>query len=92
MRRNGKKPTWGLCGWGLLALTGFTGCQVSVGGQTLPSPYYINDDVQYFPSGNEFILQNEADFIAEQNAPPAVGPAEIGRRPGPGAAPASLRR
>ena len=30
-----------------LASIASTGCQVDVGGQTLPSPYYIYDDVQY---------------------------------------------
>ena len=48
-----------LCGMGLAALT-FTGCQVTVGGQTLPSPYYLYDDVQYFAPGSEFKLSNEA--------------------------------
>jgi hypothetical protein len=37
-----------------------TGCQVSVGGQTLPSPYYIHDDVQYYAPGEEFKLSAEA--------------------------------
>ena len=37
-----------------------TGCQVDVGGQTLPSPYYMSDDIQYFPPGGEFKLPNEA--------------------------------
>ncbi len=36
-----------------------TGCQVQVAGQTLPSPYYIQDDVQYFPAGSENKLANE---------------------------------
>jgi hypothetical protein len=36
-----------------------TGCQVSVAGQTLPSPYYLYDDVQYFPAGPENKLANE---------------------------------
>lgn len=36
-----------------------TGCQVSVAGQTLPSPYYLMDDVQYFPAGPENKLANE---------------------------------
>ena len=26
------------------------GCQSTVGGMTLPSPYYLEDDTQYFPS------------------------------------------
>lgn len=36
-----------------------TGCQVQVAGQTLPSAYYLNDDVQYFPAGSENKLANE---------------------------------
>ena len=36
---------------GLLAGVGLTGCQAEAGGQTLPSPYYMSDDVQYFPPG-----------------------------------------
>jgi hypothetical protein len=49
-----------LLGLGLLASLGLTGCQVEVGGQTLPSPYYITDDVQYYPPGSEFKLAKEA--------------------------------
>ena len=37
-----------------------TGCQVDVGGQTLPSGYYLQDDIQYFPAGPEFKLAKEA--------------------------------
>ncbi|RMF94702.1 MAG: hypothetical protein D6741_12330 [Planctomycetota bacterium] len=59
---------------GLVALSGMTGCQVDVGGQTLPSPYYMTDDVQYFPSGPEFLLSREAAAQqaarAEQSAQP----------------------
>ena len=46
----------------LLAAGGLslTGCQVDVGGQTLPSPYYLQDDIQYFPAGPEFKLSKEA--------------------------------
>jgi hypothetical protein len=50
---------------GLLALAAIgglslTGCQVDVGGQTLPSAYYLQDDIQYFPAGPEFKLSKEA--------------------------------
>ncbi|MFG0255889.1 MAG: hypothetical protein ACF787_12480 [Rhodopirellula sp. JB053] len=44
----------------LTLLTATTGCQVSLNGQTLPSPYYLQDDVQYFPAGPEFKLPREA--------------------------------
>ncbi len=46
-------------GVGIAALSA-TGCQVQVGGQTLPSPYYLDDDVQYFAPGPEFKLSREA--------------------------------
>jgi hypothetical protein len=49
-----------LLGLGLLAGVGLTGCQSDFGGQTLPSPYYMHDDVQYFPPGSEFKLSKEA--------------------------------
>jgi hypothetical protein len=39
---------------------GLTGCQVDVAGQTLPSAYYLQDDIQYFPAGPEFKLSKEA--------------------------------
>jgi hypothetical protein len=51
--------TTGLCLLGLAA-TCLTGCQVQVGGQTLPSPYYLDDDVQYFAPGPESKLAREA--------------------------------
>ena len=44
----------------MLAGVGLTGCQVDTGGQTLPSPYYMSDDVQYYPPGSEFKLAKEA--------------------------------
>jgi hypothetical protein len=43
-----------------LAGCAVTGCQVDVGGQTLPSAYYLHDDIQYFPAGPEFKLSKEA--------------------------------
>jgi len=49
-----------LAGLGLFVALGVTGCQVDVGGQLLPSPYYIEDDVQYFPPGPEMKLAREA--------------------------------
>lgn len=49
-----------LAGVGLFVALGSVGCQVDIGGQTLPSPYYMTDDVQYFPPGPEFKLAREA--------------------------------
>ena len=57
-----------LCGLGMLAAIGMTGCQVDIGGQTLPSPWYLTDDVQYFPPGSEFKLSREAAAMKAYNA------------------------
>jgi hypothetical protein len=72
---------------GLLPLLGI-GCQGSIGGQTLPSAYYLRDDVQYFPAGPEFKLLNEATAmelhereLIEQGIGPDGQPLES-RRPG----------
>lgn len=45
-----------------------TGCQTTIGGQTLPSPDYLTDDVQYFPSGPEFKLTNQVQASQKQAA------------------------
>ncbi len=49
-----------LFGLGMLTITCLTGCQIDAGGQTLPSPWYLQDDVQYFPAGPEMKLSREA--------------------------------
>jgi hypothetical protein len=51
-----------------ICLVSATGCQVSLNGQTLPSPYYLQDDVQYFPSGPEFKLPREAAALKAATA------------------------
>ena len=50
----------GVWATGVVLAIAATGCQVEMGGQTLPSPYYLYDDVQYFPPGPEFKLSAEA--------------------------------
>ena len=50
---------------GSLASLGLTGCQASMAGQTLPSPYYLRDDVQFFPAGPEFQFPNQVQAIEE---------------------------
>jgi hypothetical protein len=57
-----QKNTWQrrLLGLGLVSVLGMSGCQVDIGGQTLPSPWYQHDDIQYFPPGPEFKLSREA--------------------------------
>lgn len=41
------------------------GCQTTVGGQALPSAYYLKDDVQYFPAGPEFKLTKQVEALEE---------------------------
>jgi hypothetical protein len=59
-----------LCSVGLLVIAAATGCQVDIGGQMHPSPYYLTDDVQYFAPAQEFKLSKEAaalkQYAAEQ--------------------------
>jgi hypothetical protein len=58
---------WGLAAailWPAVVL--LTGCQVEMAGQTLPSPWYLTDDVQYYAPGPEFKLAREAAAIQEQ--------------------------
>jgi hypothetical protein len=57
-----------LAGLGLAVTLGITGCQYQVGGQTLPSPYYMTDDVQYFAPGPEFKLEREAAALRQARA------------------------
>ena len=54
-----------------LARGGLTGCQVDIGGQTLPSAYYLQDDIQYFPAGPEFKLSKEAAALKAATPVPA---------------------
>jgi len=49
-------------------VAGSTGCQSSINGQTLPSPYYLQDDVQYFSAGPEFKLSREAAALRAAQA------------------------
>ncbi|MEX0979312.1 MAG: hypothetical protein WDZ48_10690 [Pirellulales bacterium] len=59
---NEQKHGWRRALYGLTVGAAFcmTGCQVDIGGQTLPSPWYQQDDIQYFPPGPEFKLSREA--------------------------------
>ena len=52
----------------VVGLSALTGCQSQIGGQTLPSPHYMQDDVQYFAPSSEMPLQREAAAIQEYNA------------------------
>ena len=65
--RSGRLHLWA-GGLLLLACGASTGCQIDVAGQTLPSPYHLSDDVQYYAPSPEFKLSNEAAALAEQRA------------------------
>jgi hypothetical protein len=68
-RAKSKSTHWGRY-LALLALPGtalFTGCQIEAGGQTLPSPYYLSDDIQYYAPGPGFKLAREAAAQKEQS-------------------------
>lgn len=54
---------------GLLLSATSTGClQTTVGGQTLPSAYFLDDDVQYFPTGPENKLANQVRALERYKA------------------------
>ncbi len=57
-----------------LGLSLTTGCQVDYAGQTLPSPSYLTDDVQYYAPGPEFKLAKEAAAMKEQAEAVASSP------------------
>ena len=61
-----------LFGLGATVVIGFTGCQSDVGGQTLPSPYYLDDDVQYFVPGPQMPLAREAAALKAYNQEEAL--------------------
>ena len=67
-----KTIRWTLAGLFAVLLFGtaplFVGCQLSQNGQTLPSPYYLDNKIQYFPSGNEFQYQQEVDRMKREEA------------------------
>lgn len=58
---------WLLCGSALLSLYS-SGCQTTIGGQTLPSANYLKDDVQFFPAGPETQLPRTRQAHAEYRA------------------------
>jgi hypothetical protein len=49
----------------LAACFGLTGCMAEYNGQNLPTPYYQNAQIQYYPAGPEFKLTREAALQKE---------------------------
>ena len=75
MNKTTRSQAWKYGFLGLMMAAGIapsTGCQVSVAGQTLPSPYYLYDDVQYFPAGPENKIANETAAIKKARAEAAA--------------------
>jgi hypothetical protein len=67
MRRSTKLRYWkrALCTLAVGGCTSLSGCMGTYSGQNLPSAYYLNAQVQYFPPGNQFKLTNEAEAQKE---------------------------
>jgi hypothetical protein len=63
---------------GLLGIATISGCQTTIGGQTLPSATYLRDDIQFYPAGSEFKLSNTQRAIEEYNASRAGLDAQFG--------------
>lgn len=64
-------PRFGIClslAAALASSSLLTGCQTTIGGQTLPSPDYLKDDVQFHPAGPEFKLSKKVDAANKQAA------------------------
>jgi hypothetical protein len=67
MKTQCKRPVlWGIFGC-MAMIAGFAGCQVSTNNQTLPSPYYLSNNLQYYQPGPWFKLQHEADNMKLYN-------------------------
>ncbi|WP_437190730.1 hypothetical protein [Planctomicrobium sp. SH527] len=60
----------------LFVVGSLCGCQTNIGGQTLPSAYYLRDDVQYFPAGPDYLLPQTVNAHREYRAQVA-GDAEV---------------
>ena len=76
----------------LLVVATSVGCQSDYAGQTLPSPYWQKDDIQYFPPGPEFKLSREAAAMKTYGTGRASRPAAGAQRRQlkPGHAPAVI--
>jgi hypothetical protein len=66
----------GLVAVALITVAGSSGClsapwgflQTTIGGQVLPSAYYLQDDVQYFPAGPQDKVFNERRALEQYKA------------------------
>lgn len=63
---------------GMFMSCGLFGCQTQMGGQTLPSAYFLRDDVQYFPAGPEQQLPRTRQALDEYRANGEALDADLG--------------
>jgi len=87
------RGSYALAGVLLTACFGLTGCMAEYNGQNLPTPYYQNAQIQYFPAGPEFKLTREAAMQKEYRETEAlrVGtPVPVPIPPPPAPAPAAV--
>jgi hypothetical protein len=89
MSKSANRQRWVTLSLGIALLSAATGCQLDVGGQTLPSPQWMLDDVQYFPSGTEFKLSREAAAMQAAKAD-AAAQGDQNNAQLPGVAPGAL--
>ncbi len=68
------------CGLAVVASMALTGCQGNYSGQVLPSPWYRQDDVQYFAPGPEFKLAREAAALEDARRKSRAFPRTASRR------------
>ena len=54
--------------WAALGVIAASGCQSNYAGQTLPSAYFLKDDIQYFAKGPQHKLHREAAALQAARA------------------------
>ncbi|HWE36547.1 MAG TPA: hypothetical protein VG406_08275 [Isosphaeraceae bacterium] len=79
-RRGGRRRRWAAVA--LVVALPAIGCQAEHAGMTLPSGKYMNDDVQYFPPGQEFRWSNT--LAAQQRARMRMMGMDVPESPLPG--------
>jgi len=64
---------------GALLAVACTGCQSTVGGQTLPSPNYLDDDVEFFKAGPEDKIWRQRAALDKYRAEQEANAAGLGQ-------------
>jgi hypothetical protein len=79
IKKTQRRAAWAAALLVLASMLSSTGCTVEMAGQTLPSPYYLSDDVQYYAPGPSFVLAREAAAQKEQSEAQKSEPQSYGR-------------